>query len=305
MTEERLTFPVFLSYRFPFLTLSFGFSLPVPFLTLHLQFSFLSFLVPSFSRNTPFFPFLPTHLTSFLFIFSFTSLPVIFNFLFFSYKSLPFFSCLPLLLHFHSFPIVLSHLTSFPYLSYFLHFLSLPLLSCSSSHTSLFPLSFLTSLPLSSYFHISLPFLDQLFFGHFFLLPSHLTFFSSFLSFHFLPFSFPLFQSQLTYFTYLFYTYYFLSLPFVFLSYVPILPLLSFSFLFSSYVSHPFPSSFLSFPHLIPHLLFISFLYIIFFPFPSTHLTFFSSTVLLSSHHFLFYALLVSLPASLPCLPHV
>ncbi len=47
-------------------------------------------------------------------------------------------------------------------------------------------------------------------------------------------------------------------------------------------------------------MLFISFLYIIFFPFPSTHLTFFSSTVLLSSHHFLFYALLVSLP----CLPH-
>lgn len=179
---------------------------------------------------------------------------------------------------------------------------SLSFFSCSSSHTSLCTLStHLTSLPLSSYFHISVPFLDKLYFSLFFDFPS-LTSHSLF----FIPL---------------------ISLPSFFLSSLPItthlfpLPVLHIPYLLSSFhtsqsylffplvscsplVSHPFPSSFLSFPHLIPYLLFTSFLYFIFIPFPSTHLTFFSSIVLFSSHHFLFCALLVSLPPSLPCLPH-
>ncbi len=179
MTEERLTFPVFLSYlsqlAFPSLLCPSAFHFLS--LSLHLQFSFLSSLVPSFSRNTSFFPFLPTHLTSFLFIFSFTSLSVIFNFLFCSYKSLPFFSCytsIPFLSSSHISLLFLtcpSHTSLSFFASSFLFFLSyLPFFPFISTH--------LTSLPLSSYFHISLPFLDQQFFCHFFLLPSsHFLFF--------------------------------------------------------------------------------------------------------------------------------
>ncbi len=206
-------------------------------------------------------------------------------------------SFLPLLLHFHSFPIVLSHLfltcpthTSLSFFSSsFLFFLSyLPLYPFHTSH-------FLTFIVLLS--HISSFSRSTLFSPLFDFPSSHLTLFYSFLSFHFLPFFSPLFQSQLSYSPNLFYTYYFLSLPFI-------RPSLTSSFLYFLVLllcltSFPFLLSFLSSSNTSLAFHFLSVFYFRPFPFHTSHFLFKYCLVFLTSLP------LVSLPPSLSCLPCV